>query len=369
MGGPNKIFKQTFEEWVYEMCCIFGDSPEKVINNLGEDFLICKYNIEKNKALENEIKRREKISKNEISDETRDKLSKANKGNKNNNNVSEEGRRRQAEKMKELWKDPEYRKNQSEKHSGKLVSEETRKKLSELHKGHSRKLSPESIEKMSRSLKKRYQEDPSLRESARNAALGQKFSYETRKKISEANKGRIIPEDEKMRRTEGVRRYYANLSEEEREKNRQRAIEIGNRLEVKEKLKGREVSKETRNKLSERFKGKKLSEEHVAKLRDGQRRRHERDGMVKRKTYVTRCEKCKEENRRSCTCKRIITEVTRKKMRGRKISDESKEKISKSLKAQKFIHSCGKITSVAGNASQHSKRCGCTYKPLNESNI
>lgn len=243
MLGRNKIFKQTFEEWLQERCYRFGDNPEKILENIDKSILVSKYELEKNKAVENEKSRREKISRKEI------------------------------------------------------------------------------------------------------------------------------PEDEKIKRTEGVRRYYSNLSEDEREKIRQRAIETGNRPEVKEKLrKQRNYSEGTRDKMRVKFEGKNLSEEHVAKLREGQKRRHERDGKVKRKPYVARCEKCKEKNRRSCSCKRIITEETREKMRGRKISDESREKIRKSLKAQKFIHSCGKITSVAGNASQHSKKCGCTYKPLNESN-
>ena len=239
VGGNSKIFKQSFEEWLYERCSKFGDDPEKILENIDRSILISKYEMEKNKASENEKSRREKIVNSRISEKT----------------------------------------------------------------------------------------------------------------------------DEKNRRTEGVRRYYSNLTDEEREKIRKRSIETGNRQDVIEKLKKpRNYSEEVRDKMRVKFEGKKLSEKHVAKLREGQRRRHERDGVVKRKTYVTRCEKCKEDNRRSCSCKRTITEETREKMRGRKISDESKEKISKSLKAQKFIHSCGKITSVAGNASQHSKKCGCTYK-------
>ena len=65
------------------------------------------------------------------SEETRRKISKANKG----RIFSEEVRRKNSEARKKRWTDPEYRKHMSEVHKGKSVSEEQRKKISETLKG------------------------------------------------------------------------------------------------------------------------------------------------------------------------------------------------------------------------------------------
>lgn len=241
MPSP-KILNQSFDNWLSDKCSNFGDDLNNVLKNLSSDqidFLKSKYEKEKDQTFLRMEEANEKISLNNI------------------------------------WK--------------------------------GNKLPLDMKQRISESVKESYLKNPNLAKS-RNYQSGKSLSPSTIQKISETlkNSKRVIPEEEKMRRTEGIRRYYANLSEEEREKMKTKKAkvlnEIKKRPEVVEKLKGMEVSKETRNKLSERLKGKKLSEEHVAKLREGQRRRHERDGRVKRKPYVSRCEKCKEMNRKSCVC-------------------------------------------------------------------
>jgi hypothetical protein len=114
---------------------------------------------------------------------------------------------------------------------GRVVSEETRKKMSESQKG--KKLSEEQIEHL-RELGRNVSEEIKKRISITNT--GRKLSEETRKKMSDSRRGRVV-------------------SEETRKK-------------LSESLKGRVVSKETKEKLRIANIGKKHSEETKNKLRE-----------------------------------------------------------------------------------------------------
>lgn len=98
--------------------------------------------------------------------------------------------------------------------NGLKHSEETRKKLSEINKG--KPLSEEHRKNISKSLK------------------GHEVSEETKQKMSETKKGRIFTEEHKQK--------------------------------ISETMKGKTLSEETKQKMSEAKKGRTLSEEHRKKL-------------------------------------------------------------------------------------------------------
>lgn len=106
---------------------------------------------------------------------------------------------------------------------GKHHSEETRKKISEASRG--RTVSEETKRKLSESHK-----------GKTSWNKGKPYSEETRKKLSECNKGKHHSEETKKKMSEALKGRH--LSEE-------------TRMKMSEAQKGRKVSEETRMKLSE----------------------------------------------------------------------------------------------------------------------
>ena len=119
-------------------------------------------------------------------------------------------------------------------------------------------------------------------------SIGKHPSKETRKKMSEAHKGKKLPP----------------FSEEHKRK-------------ISEALKGKKVSKETKEKMSEARKGKKLSEEHRKKISEAMK--------GKPKPWF-RGKKLSEEH------KRKISEGGK----GKKLSEETKRKLSENAKKKGF---------------------------------
>ena len=99
-----------------------------------------------------------------VSEETRNKLSKASKGRKH----SEETRKKMSESAKGRKHSEEAKMKVSRANKGKTISEENRKKISELHKG--KVVSEETRQKLAK------------------AQTGKKYSEESRKKMSESHK-------------------------------------------------------------------------------------------------------------------------------------------------------------------------------------
>ena len=92
-------------------------------------------------------------------------------------NISDETRKKISEAKKGVTLSDETRKKMSESKKGHTVNEDTRKKMSEAHKGHT--VNEETRKKMSES-----------RKGENHPMYGKKHSEETRKKMSEAAKRR-----------------------------------------------------------------------------------------------------------------------------------------------------------------------------------
>jgi len=123
--------------------------------------------------------------------------------------------------------------------SGYVFSEETKKKLSEAHKGKTH--SEESKRKMSEVNKgKTLSEEHKIKLS--EAKKGKTFSEESKRKMSEAHKGKTFSEESKRKMSEAHK--GKTFSEEHKRK-------------ISETNKGRTLSEETRRKISEARKGRK----------------------------------------------------------------------------------------------------------------
>lgn len=136
---------------------------------------------------------------------------------------------------------------------GTKRSDETKKKISEAHKGkicHTSKHTEESKKKMSE-RKKGWRPTTEMRENMRRGQLGRKLSEEARMKISIKNKGKVV-------------------SEYTREKIRQSHLGLKPSLETKLKMsvasKGKKKTEEHSKNISLGRKGFKLSEEAKRKL-------------------------------------------------------------------------------------------------------
>ena len=145
--------------------------------------------------------------------------------------------------------------------SGK-PTEETKKKLSEAGKG--RQHTEETKKKMSEAKKgKSFSEEHRKKLSENNIWNDKKRCEEARKKISEANKGRTLSDETKKKISESQKgennpNYGKHRTEE-------------TRIKISKSHKGKTLSEETKQKISESQKGKTLSEETKKKISESQK--------------------------------------------------------------------------------------------------
>jgi len=173
------------------------------------------------------------------SEETRNKLSKANKG------------------RKMPPRSEEHKKNLSESHKGRKASEAAKKKMSEKRKGENNGM-----------YGKHHSEE--TKQKIRIKAKGRKASEETKEKMSEIRKGRKHTQKTKNKISEAQKgeknhMYGKHLSEEAKKK-------IGDAERGEKHWNyGKHLSIETKNKISESAKGRKASEEAKRKMSESQK--------------------------------------------------------------------------------------------------
>ena len=143
-----------------------------------------------------------------------------------------------------------------------IPSEETRRKLSELNKG--KKHSAETRRKMSESQTGR-KHTPETRRKISEANKGKERSAEHRRKLSEANKGKKgkpISAEHRRKLSEAIKRKLTG-----------RKLPPETRAKMSESRKGKKHSEETRAKMSKAHKGKTKSDEIRANMSKAQKGR------------------------------------------------------------------------------------------------
>ena len=212
---------------------------------------------------------REAGNKGSMSAESKRKLSKSLYKHYEENNKTPEQIEKWRESIKKYHAENEVseetRRKLSAANRGKKVTEETRRKISEAQKG--RTMSEEMKAKVSEGLKQYYAENSmsdDTRQKISDALSGRQRPEEVCRKISEAHQGKVMSEETKARVSDGLKRHYAenDVSEETRQK-------------ISETLTGIKrapFSDEHRQKLSAAKKGRKMSEEQKRKIAEGVRK-------------------------------------------------------------------------------------------------
>ena len=147
----------------------------------------------------------------------------------------------------------ETRRKISEAHQGKRKSESHRRNLAKAQKG--KRLSKAQCEKMSEMFS-----------GAGNPFYGKKHTAETRQKIAEHNKKRVVSEETRQK---------LSMSR----KGKKRPVETCRKISAakfgkKNPFYGKKHTAETRQKMSDALKGRTLSEEHRKKIRRTHQERH-----------------------------------------------------------------------------------------------
>lgn len=159
------------------------------------------------------------------------------------------------------------------KQKNRTHSEETKKKISEGNKG--KIMSKEARRKMSESHKGK-KGTPHTEESKKKISEGNKGktqSDETKKKISEGHKGKILSEETKRKMSESKK--WENLSEKAKKnilEARKRRILSGEiKKKISESNKGKVMSEEAKKKIAHGNKGKRRSEEFKKKMSESRK--------------------------------------------------------------------------------------------------
>lgn len=112
-----------------------------------------------------------------------------------------------------------------------------------------------------------------INEPVENVRKGWHHTEETKRKMSEGHRGRIVSEETRRKLSEANK--GKTLSEETRKKvgdaQRGKVVSEETRLKMSEAHKGKVLSEETRRRMSESRKGRKLTEEHKKHIGDGHR--------------------------------------------------------------------------------------------------
>ena len=236
------------------------------------------------KGISEETRRKmsESLKGKEPSAETRDRISKTLKGHP----VSEETRQIIREKILDLNKSPEFRRKNSEAQKRrKPITEETRRKLSEAGKGRpccwkGKKMPSCVTEKMSESHKRlRYVNNGIELKKVRVEELEEYLSNGWVRGVRESDKLAMSMRNKGRRLSEETKRKLSEI-------NKGRKMSEEARAKIAANNRARANDPEIRRKISEAKKGKPCSPEHIAKLAAARRGMHWRyDENLKRRVY------------------------------------------------------------------------------------
>ena len=159
------------------------------------------------------------------------------------------------------------------------------------------------------------------------AWLGRSHSEETRRKIGDGNRGKVVTEDTRLK-MKLAWETRSPASEETRKRmsdsNKGRIVTEETRQKLREINTGRVVTEETRQKLREINTGKHHSEETIQKLRESSTGRHHSEDTCRKISAIHKG--------------KVVTEETRQKLReintGKHLSEETRLKIQKSCKGK-----------------------------------
>ena len=177
--------------------------------------------------------------------------------------------------------------------------------------------------------------DTANRDYGYNISLGGENSSpteETRKKLSEAGKGRIVSEETRRKLSKALK--GKNIGRKLSEEHRQKISEAG---------KGRVVSEETRRKISEAGKGRKLSEEHrqkISEVNKGNKHHKGKYHSEETKQKISEARKGKNAGENHHMYGKHHSEETKQKLRdinlGKHHSEETKQKLREANKDRYF---------------------------------
>lgn len=117
-----------------------------------------------------------------------------------------------------------------------------------------------------------------------------KLSEETKKKMSNFQKGKILSEETKKKISEANKGHKYNLGKKHSEETKIKmgAWQIGKKLseETSKKMRGKIVSQETREKISKANKGRKRSEETCEKISESVKGRIHSEETIRKMSYL-----------------------------------------------------------------------------------
>ena len=196
-------------------------------------------------------------------------------------------------------------------------------------------------------------------------------SAETRRKLSEANKGEKNPNFGKTRSEETRRKLSeANTgkthSEETRRKlseaHKGKTLSVEHRRKISEGNKGRTFSEKTRRKLSEWQKGKKLSVEHRRKISEGNKGKQLSEETRRKMSEAHRGEK-------NHNFGKSLSESQRRKIskskKGKQLSEETRRKMSEARRGEKN-HNFGKSPSAEARRKISASKMRPDYIPASQ---
>lgn len=222
----------------------------------------------------------------------------------------------------------------SENGKGKIITEEQRKQISETLKGHT--ISEETRRKISETKRTNgyviTEETRAKLKTARARQVRGPLTEEWKQKIAKSKTGQTASEETRKKMSESQKGKHSGPK---------RPLTDAEKQHLSEVLKGRKLSEETRKKISESSKGKIISSEQrekISKTLKGRKQNPEVIRKIQETKQKNGTNKFSEEHKRKLSESlkgRKLSEETKAKMRKPK-SDACKQKLSEYMKGRKI---------------------------------